>query len=79
MLFLITKKTDLFTFNNSNIGNIRFACFTSQTKKLSVNIFWSISCFAVFGGHVAFSPVDVIYFYKYYYFQRNCLPTAYKM
>ena len=58
------KKADMFTFNNSNIANIRFTCCTSQTKKSCLNIYWSLSCFAVFGGHVGFSPVYIIFFYK---------------
>ena len=64
MLFLITKKQGC-SHLTCNIGNIKFAYCTSQTKKKSsVNIYWSLSYFAVFGGHAGFSPVDIIYFNK---------------
>ena len=61
-----------------DIGNIRFACCTPNQKKSTVNIYWSLSYFAVFGGHVGFFPVDIIYFYKYYYFNITVYPPLIK-
>ena len=43
------------TIVGPNVDDIRFA---SRTKDSSVNIYWSLSWFAVFGDHFGFSPVS---------------------
>ena len=48
----------------------------SKQKVKREHLMITISCFAIFGGHVDFFPVNIILFYKYYYIQRNCLPNA---